>query len=41
MTKTLLPAIASEILARRSEGRTVSTVKVAVGEDGAFAYAIE
>ncbi len=41
MTKTLLPAIASEILARRSEGRAVSTVKVAVGEDGAFAYAIE
>ena len=41
MTKTLLPAIASEILARRSEGRTVTTVKVAVGEDGAFKYAIE
>jgi type VI secretion system protein VasG len=41
MTKTLLPAIASEILARKAEGRTVSAVKVDVDDTGAFKYAIE
>jgi type VI secretion system protein VasG len=41
MTKTLLPAIASEILARKAEGRTVSTVKVDVDDTGAFKYDIE
>lgn len=41
MTKTLLPSIASEILARKAEGRTVSAVKVDVDDTGAFKYAIE
>ncbi|MFO0804644.1 MAG: type VI secretion system ATPase TssH [Gemmataceae bacterium] len=41
MTKTLLPAIASEILARKAEGRTVSAVKVDVDDTGAFKYVIE
>jgi type VI secretion system protein VasG len=41
MTKTLLPAIASEILARKAEGRTVSGVKVDTDDTGAFKYAIE
>ena len=41
LTKTLLPAIASEILSRRAEGRAVSTVRVDLGEKGAFAYKIE
>jgi type VI secretion system protein VasG len=41
LTKTLLPSIASEILSRRAEGRTVSTVRVNTDDKGAFQYAIE
>jgi type VI secretion system protein VasG len=40
ITRTLLPEISREVLARMAEGRTVSRVHVAVGEGG-FSYAIE
>jgi type VI secretion system protein VasG len=41
LTRTLLPAVASEVLARQAEGRSVSTVRVGVGEGGKFSYRIE
>ena len=41
LTGTLLPAVAAELLARQAEGRTVSTVRVGVGDNGQFTYGIE
>jgi type VI secretion system protein VasG len=41
INKTLLPAIATEILGRQAEGRGVSTVKVGVGDTGQFTYTID
>ena len=41
INKTLLPAIATEILGRQAEGRGVTTVTVGVGGDGQFTYTIE
>jgi type VI secretion system protein VasG len=41
ITRTLLPAIASEVLGRQAEGRAVSAVNIGVGEGGRFTYEIE
>jgi type VI secretion system protein VasG len=41
INRTLLPAIAAELLARQAEGRGVSAVRVGVGETGQFTYVIE
>ncbi|HJZ58165.1 MAG TPA: type VI secretion system ATPase TssH [Gemmataceae bacterium] len=41
INRTLLPAIAAEVLGRQAEGRGVSRVRVGVGEAGQFSYTIE
>ena len=41
INKTLLPAIASEVLARQAEGRTVSSVYVGVDANSQFTYKID
>ena len=41
INRTLLPAIASEVLGRQAEGRAVSAVHVGLGENGRFSYRIE
>jgi type VI secretion system protein VasG len=40
LTRTLLPEIAETVLAKMAEGTRISHVKVAIGEDGNFAYEI-
>ncbi len=40
LTKTLLPQLAGQFLARMAEGLSVSSVRVSVGQDGGFAYEI-
>jgi type VI secretion system protein VasG len=40
LTRTLLPEISQEFLARMAAGETVAKVHVSVDEDGAFRYAI-
>ncbi len=41
INKTLLPSIASEVLARQAEGRAVSKVQIGVGDAGQFTYTID
>jgi type VI secretion system protein VasG len=41
LSRTVLPAIAAEVLARQAEGRAVAGVKIGVGADGGFSYTIE
>ncbi|RMF87550.1 MAG: AAA family ATPase, partial [Nitrospinota bacterium] len=41
LTRTLLPEISREFLARMAAGETISRVHVSVGEDGGFCYQIE
>jgi len=41
LTRTLLPEISREFLARMAAGGAIARVKVGVGESGQFAYAIE
>jgi type VI secretion system protein VasG len=38
---TLLPEMSSEFLSRMAEGRSISSVKIAVDKDGKFEYVIE
>ena len=40
LTKTLLPEMSAEFLARMAEGRSIEAVKVTLGDDGAFRYEI-
>jgi type VI secretion system protein VasG len=40
LMRTLLPEISREILSRMAAGEKIASVHVAVGEDGAFQYAI-
>jgi type VI secretion system protein VasG len=41
INRTLLPAIAQEVLGRQAEGRGVSKVQVGIGDKGQFTYTIE
>src|SRR5690606_11290014 len=41
LTRTLLPAIASECLARMAEGKAVKSIHVGVDGDGGFAYTVK
>ena len=41
INRTLLPAVAAEVLARQAEGRAVAKVKIGVGDGGKFTYEIE
>ena len=38
LTRTLLPEISQEVLARMADGRTLSSVRVSVDEKGGFQY---
>jgi type VI secretion system protein VasG len=38
LTRTLLPEMSGEFLARMAEGKTVSRVQIGVGEAGSFSY---
>src|SRR5262249_23167409 len=40
LTRTLLPEISREFLARMADGQTISRVHVGVGPDGGFQYQI-
>jgi type VI secretion system protein VasG len=41
LTGSLLPEMSREFLARLAEGQTVSKAHIGLGDDGAFAYAVE
>jgi type VI secretion system protein VasG len=41
ITGTVLPAMASEVLTRQAEGRSISAVRVGVGDNGQFTYEIK
>jgi type VI secretion system protein VasG len=41
LTRTLLPGLSAEFLARMAEGKRVTSVSVGVGADGQFTYAVE
>ncbi len=41
LTKTLLPELAAEFLARMAEGRKIVAVEAGVDENGRFRYGIE
>ena len=41
INRTLLPAVAAELLARQAEGRGVSAVRIGVRDTGQFTYVIE
>ncbi|MDG3005798.1 type VI secretion system ATPase TssH [Paludisphaera mucosa] len=41
LTRSLLPEISQEVLARMAQARVVSRVHISVGDDGGFAYAID
>jgi type VI secretion system protein VasG len=38
LTRTLLPELSAEVLARMAEGSPIAAVEVSLGEDGAFKY---
>ena len=40
LTRTLLPELSAEFLACLSEGKSIQSVRVSVGEDGRFCYKI-
>jgi type VI secretion system protein VasG len=40
LTRTLLPEVSSEVLARMAEGKTIQSVHISVGAEGRFQYAI-
>jgi len=41
LSRTLLPELSSEVLARLAEGQSVRRITVSCGEGGAFAYAVD
>jgi type VI secretion system protein VasG len=41
LTRSLLPQMAAEFLARMADGKAITTVEVGVQEDGAFQYKIQ
>lgn len=41
LTRTLLPEMSAEFLARLAEGKTISTVRIGVADNGAFEYLIQ
>ena len=41
LTRTVLPEMSGEFLARMAEGRTMSRVRVTVGDGGNFRYEFE
>ncbi len=38
LTRTVLPEMSGEFLSRMAEGRTMSRVRVTVGDGGSFRY---
>jgi type VI secretion system protein VasG len=40
LTRSLLPEISQEVLARMAEGRTLSKVEITVDSKGAFQYSL-
>jgi type VI secretion system protein VasG len=41
LTRTLLPQMSAEFLARMAEGGSIRRTEIAVGEDGGFIYRVE
>ena len=41
LTRTLLPELSAEFLARMAQGESIKRVHVGVADDGAFRYEIE